>query len=1135
MSFKEIKELSLNNISRETLKLWKSNDVFNKSFNKKNAESFIFYEGPPSANGKPGIHHVMARTIKDIFCRYKTLKGYNVDRKAGWDTHGLPVELGVEKELGITKDDIGGKISIEDYNKECKKAVMKYTSEWESLTELMGFWIDMSDPYVTYTSKYMETIWWLLKQLHKQDLLYKGYTIQPYSPAAGSGLSSHELNQPGAYKNITDTSIVAQFECTEDGLSEILKPIYPFYFLAWTTTPWTLPSNTALTVGMQINYSFIRTYNQYTNKSITVVLAKDLINTIFSKNYKEVKSLKELEKFDGNSKDIPYLICKNLKGKDLIGLKYKQIWEQAPTPIDNPENAFRVIAGDFVTTDEGTGIVHTAPTFGMDDYRVALNSTPPVPALLCFDEKGNKVPLVDLKGKFVKNIGQLSGKFVKNEFYPEGKAPEKSVDVEIAIKLKEENLAFKVEKYSHSYPHCWRTDKPVLYYPMDSWFIKVSNYKEKMVELNKSINWNPKSTGEGRFGNWLAQANDWNLSRSRFWGVPIPIWVNHDGSEQKIIGSVEELIQEILLSVKQGIMTENPFKNFEIGNMSNDNYDKIDLHKDVIDKIILCSSNNEPMKRENDIIDVWFDSGSMPYAQLHYPFENKELIDNGKAFPADFIAEGVDQTRGWFYTLHVISTLIFDSISYKNVISNGLVLDKEGQKMSKRLGNTIDPFETLKTYGADSTRWYLIYNSNPWDNLKFNEEGLAEVNRKFFGTLHNVYSFFSLYANIDGFNYSEKKIQVKNRAEIDKWIISELNSLIAFVDDKYNKYDPTPAARAISDFVQEKLSNWYVRLSRRRFWKGEYNQDKISAYQTLFECILNVAKLSCPISPFYSDFLYKCLTESTKYERLESIHLSSFPEKIDSNIDRNLEDRINKIRNICSLALSIRKKEGIKVRQPLTKIFIPIRSKKEMTEIDNDREQILSEINVKNIEYLDNANSLLVKELKPNFKTLGPRFGNKLNKVVTEIGLVNAEKFNENKDLEIIVDEEKIILSKDDIEVHYKDIEGLSVASGNGVTVAVDLELNDKLIDEGIARELISRIQNIRKASGFEVTDKIEVKIKKDAKLVSPIKNNLNYILSEILATKLYFSDDFDKNDETIEFDGIKTVINLRKIEYDKD
>ena len=1130
MSFKEVKDFSLNNISLETIKLWKKNDVFNKSFNKKNADSFIFYEGPPSANGKPGIHHVMARTIKDIFCRYKTLKGYNVVRKAGWDTHGLPVELGVEKTLGITKDDIGNKISVKDYNSECKKAVMKYTSDWESLTELMGFWIDMSDPYVTYTPKYMETIWWLLKQFHDKNLLYKGYTVQPYSPAAGSGLSSHELNQPGAYKNISDTSIIAQFKCVEDGLSDELKSLFPFFFLAWTTTPWTLPSNTALTVGLNIRYSFIKTYNQYTNKPITVVLAKDLIKNIFSKNYIEVNSPNELQKFDGDSKKIPYLICQTIKGKDLTGLKYEQIWEESPAPVDNPENAFRVIAGDFVTTDGGTGIVHTAPTFGMDDYRVALNATPPVPALLCFDDKGNKVPLVDLHGKFVDKIGRLSAKFVKNEYYPDGKYPEKSVDVEIAIKLKEDNLAFRVEKYTHSYPHCWRTDKPVLYYPMESWFIKVSDYKEKMFDLNKSINWNPKSTGEGRFGNWLSQANDWNLSRSRFWGVPIPIWSNLDGSEQKIIGSVEELIKEITLSVENGIMKKNPFQNFEIGNMSDENYNKIDLHKDVIDKIILCSSKKEPMKRENDIIDVWFDSGSMPYAQLHYPFENKELIDSGEAFPADFIAEGVDQTRGWFYTLHVISTLIFDSIAYKNVISNGLILDKEGQKMSKRLGNAIDPFETLNTYGADSTRWYLMYNSNPWDNLKFNEKGLSEVHRKFFGTLHNVYSFFSLYANIDGFNYSEKKIDLKDRAEIDKWIISELNSLITFVDEKYNNYDPTPAARGISDFVQEKLSNWYVRLSRRRFWKGEYNHDKISAYQTLFECILDVAKLSCPISPFYSDFLYKCLTENTNYEKLESIHLSSFPSKTDSHIDVNLEKRINKIRNICSLALSIRKKEGIKVRQPLTKIIIPVRSKNEMNEIDNARGQILSEINVKNIEYLDNANSLLIKELKPNFKTLGPRFGNKLNKIVAEINQLDPEKVNDSEDVEIIVDNNKLILSKNDIEVNYKDIEGLSVASGNGVTVAINLELNDELIDEGIARELISRIQKIRKSSGFDVTDKIEVKIKNHPKLNAPINNNLNYILSEILATKLYFSDDFDNKDETVEFDGIKTIINLRKV-----
>ena len=778
MKFRESKNFSLTSISSEIQDFWSKNDIFSKSFNKKDSSSFVFYEGPPSANGKPGIHHVMARTIKDAFCRYKTLKGYNVERKAGWDTHGLPVELGVEKELGISKDDIGSKISVSEYNAACKKAVMKYTAEWESLTRQMGYWIDLSDPYVTYTPKYMETVWWLIKNISEKKLLYKGYTVQPYSPAAGTGLSSHELNQPGAYRDISDTSVIAQFKCLDDNLPVKLKNFYPFYFLAWTTTPWTLPSNTALTVGAKIEYSFVKTFNQYTKERITVLLAKNLIDKVFSKNFYKIDNENELDLFNQNDTKVPYFILESCKGVDLENLKYDRIWEEAPLPVDNPEHAFRVILGDFVTTEDGTGIVHTAPTFGADDYKAAKSAEPEVPPLQVLDEKGNKVPLVDLKGKFIDNIGLISGKYVKNEYYESDSIPDKSVDVEIAIKLKEQNLAFKVEKYSHSYPHCWRTDKPVLYYPMESWFIKISDLSERMFNLNKEINWKPKSTGEGRFGNWLKSANDWNLSRSRFWGVPLPIWSNEEGTEHKVIGSVEELINEINISIEKGLMKTNPYSKFKIGDMSDDNYDKVDLHKDFVDDIVLCSEKGLPMKREKDIIDVWFESGSMPYAQIHYPFENKDLIDTKSNFPADFIAEGVDQTRGWFYTLHAISTIVFDSISYKNVVSNGLVLDKSGQKMSKRLGNAIDPFEMINSFGIDAVRWYMVSNSNPWDNLKFDQEGVAEIKRKFFGTLQNIYSFFSLYANIDGFEHVENKIEINKRPEIDRWILSELNSLI---------------------------------------------------------------------------------------------------------------------------------------------------------------------------------------------------------------------------------------------------------------------------------------------------------------------------------------------------------------------
>ncbi len=1132
MGFRESKTFSLVSITSEIKDFWSKNNIFFKSYNKTTAPSYIFYEGPPSANGKPGIHHVMARTIKDAFCRYKTLKGFNVERKAGWDTHGLPVEIGVEKELGITKDDIGNKISVTKYNDACRRAVMKYTKDWESLTEQMGYWIDLSDPYLTYTPKYMETVWWLIKRIADKKLLYKGYTVQPYSPAAGSGLSSHELNQPGAYKEISDTSVIAQFKCMENNIPDKLQKFYPFYFLAWTTTPWTLPSNTALTVGAKIKYTFVKTFNQYTKKNITVLIADSLISKVFDKKFYSVKNEKELDSFKRTDVKIPFYLCDSCKGSELENINYERIWEESPLPIDNPKNAFRVILGDFVTTEEGTGIVHTAPTFGADDYKVAKSASPEIPPLQVVDSNGNKVPIVNLEGKFIDGIGLVSGKYVKNEYYKHDLVPEKSVDVEIAIRLKEKNRAFKVEKYSHSYPHCWRTDKPILYYPMESWFIKVSDLSERMFDLNKVINWKPNSTGEGRFGNWLKSANDWNLSRSRFWGVPLPIWSSEDNTEHKIIGSIEELYKEINISVKNGLMESNPYSTFKIGNMSNENYNNVDLHKHVVDKIILCSKNGLPLRREKDIIDVWFESGSMPYAQFHYPFENKDLIDKKLKFPADFIAEGVDQTRGWFYTLHAISTLIFDSISYKNVVSNGLVLDKNGQKMSKRLGNAIDPFTMLDNYGADAVRWYMISNSNPWDNLKFDENGVAEINRKFFGTLHNIYSFFSLYANIDGFTYSEEDLDIYKRSEIDRWIISELNSLIQKVDEYMDNYDLTPATREISYFVQEKLSNWYVRLSRRRFWKGEYNKDKISAYQTLYECLCKISKLISPIAPFYSDYIFQCLNIITAKEKSESVHLSKFPASLTNLIDKNLENKTNTIRNICSLALSIRKKEKIKVRQPLKKIIVPVKNESDRIDIEAAKSQILSEINVKAIEFLDDQNSLLIKELKPNFKMLGPKHGEKINKVAIKIKSLTKEEIKELEEqgtLDIIIENSKISISLDDIEVNYKDIEGVSVASNGKETIALDLSLNDDLIKEGIAREIVNRVQNIRKSKGLEVTDKIEINIKSSDKLNDALNSNLDYIMGETLAIKLYFSENL-KDGDIIEFDNIKTTITINKV-----
>ncbi len=1129
--FPEYKGLDLPEVANEILDFWQQNDIFDKSISERDgAQPFVFFEGPPSANGLPGIHHVMARAIKDIFCRYKTQKGYQVKRKAGWDTHGLPIELGVEKELGITKEDIGKKITVEEYNKACKKAVMRYTDIWNDLTQKIGYWVNMEDPYITYKSKYMESVWWLLSEIYKKGLLYKGYTIQPYSPKAGTGLSSHELNQPGTYQNVTDTTVVAQFKAKEDSLPSFLQEVKEnLYFLAWTTTPWTLPSNTALTVGPKIDYVIVKTYNQYTFEPINVVLAKNLVGKQFAGKFAKVETEEELNGYKEGDKKVPYFILKECKGIDLLGCRYEQLIDYTQ-PYNNPENAFRVITGDFVTTEDGTGIVHTAPTFGADDAMVAKQASPEVPPMLVKDENDNLVPLVDLQGKFTKHVGEFAGKYVKNEYYNDGEAPEKSVDVEIAIKLKIENKAFKVEKYVHSYPNCWRTDKPVLYYPLDSWFIKVTDFKDRMHELNLGINWKPKATGEGRFGNWLANANDWNLSRSRFWGIPLPIWRTEDGKEELIIGSVEELKTEISKAIKAGVLESDIFADFVIGDMSEENYDKIDLHKNVVDKITLVSASGKPMKRESDLIDVWFDSGSMPYAQWHYPFENKEKVEAGER-KADFIAEGVDQTRGWFYTLHAIGTMIFDDVAYKNVVSNGLVLDKNGQKMSKRLGNAVDPFETLKEFGPDATRWYMISNANPWDNLKFDAEGIAEVRRKFFGTLYNTYSFFTLYANIDNFTYGETDIPLEERPEIDRWILSELHSLIKNVDEYYNEYEPTKAARAISDFVQENLSNWFVRLSRRRFWKGDYQKDKISAYQTLYTCMLNVAKLGAPIAPFFMDRLYKDLTSNSANKTHESVHLAHFP-KYDSNfVDKALEHKMQKAQTVSSLVLSLRQKEKIKVRQPLQRIMIPVLNEAEKVEINDIAELIKNEVNVKEIELLDDASGILVKQIKPNFKTLGPRFGKDMKLIANKI-----QSFDQNSikileqtgqfDLEI--NEKIITLGIDDVEISSQDIEGWLVANSGALTVALDVTISPELKKEGIARELINRIQNIRKDSGLEVTDKIEIVFQENEAIQEAIATNEHYIKNETLTESIEFASDVINGTE-IAFDDIATQLVIKK------
>ncbi|MCF7559757.1 isoleucine--tRNA ligase [Sabulilitoribacter multivorans] len=1156
VKFPEYKGLDLPKVADDILNYWQEHNIFEKSVStREDSKPFVFFEGPPSANGLPGVHHVLARAIKDIFPRYKTMKGYQVKRKAGWDTHGLPIELGVEKELGITKEDIGKTISVEDYNAACRKAVMRYTDVWNDLTQKMGYWVDMDDPYITYEPKYMESVWWLLKQIYNKSLLYKGYTIQPYSPKAGTGLSSHELNQPGTYQDVTDTTVIAQFKIKRDdkSLSLFKNPFYGdkgsmgrdfvgsakvdvgnnVYFLAWTTTPWTLPSNTALTVGKNIEYLLVNTKNQYTGKEINVVLAKSLFGKYFdlpsNKEQIDVGSWAANELIS-KGKISNYSILGKFKGEELLDIKYEQLLDYA-LPNDNPENAFRVISGDFVTTEDGTGIVHTAPTFGADDALVAKQATPEVPPMLVKDENGNLVPLVDLQGKFRPEMGEHAGKYVKNEYYNDGEAPERSVDVEIAIKLKEENKAFKVEKYKHSYPNCWRTDKPILYYPLDSWFIKVTDVKDRMFELNETINWKPKATGTGRFGNWLANANDWNLSRSRYWGIPLPIWRTEDGKEEICIGSVEELKAEMHKAVSAGVLAKDIFEDFEVGNNSEENYAKIDLHKNIVDEIILVSPSGQKMFRESDLIDVWFDSGSMPYAQWHYPFENKEKIDKHESYPADFIAEGVDQTRGWFYTLHAIATMVFDSVAYKNVVSNGLVLDKNGQKMSKRLGNAVDPFETLSIYGADATRWYMISNANPWDNLKFDLEGVEEVKRKFFGTLYNTYSFFSLYTNLDKFSYTESDIPVAERPELDRWILSELHTLIKKVDEFYADYEPTKAARAISDFTQDYLSNWYVRLSRRRFWKGDYQEDKISAYQTLYTCMVTVAKLGAPIAPFFMDRLYLDLNAVTKKESFESVHLADFPVFDENLIDKSLERKMESAQTISSLVLSLRAKEKIKVRQPLQKIMIPVNNNQQKEEILAVSNLIKHEVNVKEIELLDDASGILVKQIKPNFKVLGPRFGKDMKaiaNVVINFTTEDINKIEQKGSLDVAINGKNVTLERSDVEITSQDIEGWLVANEGALTVALDVTITDELRKEGIARELINRIQNLRKDSGFEVTDRIDVTFQKDQHIISAVEANISYIKSETLTNNLEIKDNLEHGIE-IAFDDVNTKLFIQK------
>ena len=1122
MKYKEYKQLNLVDAANEIGKYWEEHKIFEESLEiRKGHKPFVFYEGPPSANGLPGIHHVMARTIKDLFCRYKTLKGYLVERKAGWDTHGLPVEIAVEKKLGITKVDIGKTISIADYNKECRQEVMRYKDLWDTLTREMGFWLDLSDPYITFNNKYIETVWYLLQQLHQKGLLYKGYTVQPYSPAAGTGLSSHELNLPGCYKMVKDNTVVGQFKLVTDqqtAVSNELDKLGDVFFLAWTTTPWTLPSNTALAVGKNITYSVVKTYNTYTNLPVTVILAKDLVNKYFP----EQNSALKLEEYEAGQKNIPFQIVGEYKGSELEGLRYEQLLPYAQ-PTDG--DAFKVVIGDFVTTEDGTGIVHLAPSFGADDFRTAK-------------QKGlGSLTLVDLQGKFTSEMGEFAGRYVKQE-YDANFDPKKdnNVDIDIIVKLKKENKAFKTEKYEHSYPHCWRTDKPILYYPLDSWFIKTTAYKDRMLELNKTINWQPEFTGMGRFANWLENLVDWNLSRSRFWGVPLPVWMSEDKSEMICIGSIKQLKEEIEKSVKAGIMTSDPISDFIPEDFSKDNYLKLDLHKPFVDDIMLVSPSGKKMLRESDLIDVWFDSGAMPYAQFHYPFENKEVFE--KNFPADFIAEGVDQTRGWFYTLHAIATMLFDSVAYKNCVSNGLVLDKKGDKMSKRLGNAVDSVAIIEKFGPDATRWYMMTNSQPWDNLKFDENDIVEVQRKFFGTLYNVYAFFALYANIDGFEYKVEEIPVEKRPEIDRWIISELHSLIKKVDEYYADYEPTKAGRAIEEFVDEFLSNWYVRLCRRRFWKGSYNEDKISAYQTLYQCLEAVVKMSSPIAPFFMDRLFLDLNNITKKNTAHSVHLTDFPVYNEKYIDKSLEERMELAQKLSSMVLSLRKKNKLRVRQPLKRILIPVLDEHFKVQVESVKDLILSEVNVKDIEFREvGSDEIIVKKIKPDFKKLGPKYGKLMKQVASAITQFNQSDISEierSGKYMIDIEGEMIEILLTDVEITSEDIPGWTVQNAGNLTVALDMTLTGELIEEGIARELVNRIQNLRKDNNFDVTDKIKVQIESNEKINEAVKNNFNYICSEILARSLVIVDSLEintNNKALIELDeNLKTFISIEKI-----
>ena len=1114
--YREFKQLNLPEIDSEILKFWEENKVFQASVDSKPADNtFVFYEGPPSANGMPGIHHVMARTVKDIFCRYQTMKGKRVERKGGWDTHGLPIELSVEKELGITKEDIGVKISVDEYNAKCREVVMRYKDVWDNITKKMGYWVDLNNPYITFKNEYIESVWWLLGQLYSKGLLYKGYTIQPYSPAAGTGLSTHELNQPGAYRDVTDTTVVAQFKTIASTLPAALTGFGDVHILAWTTTPWTLPSNTALTVGPKIEYSLVKTFNQYTFELVNVLLASNLVDKAFAGKFIKAEDDTLFDDFKEGNK-VPYQTIATIQGSDLLGIRYEQLLPYS-LPYQNPENAFRVISGNFVTTEDGTGVVHTAPTFGADDARVAKEANPEVPPMLVLDEAGNPVPLVDLQGRFRHGLGDLSGKYVKNEYYADGTAPDKSVDVEIAIRLKEENKAFKVEKYVHIYPHCWRTDKPVLYYPMDSWFIKASSVKERMSELNQTINWKPASTGEGRFGKWLENLQDWNLSRSRYWGIPLPIWRTEDASEEIFISSIENLRDEITKANKAlGLSQEVPK----------------DLHRPYIDHVILVSSKGEAMKRELDLIDVWFDSGSMPYAQWHYPFENKEKIDNLISYPADFIAEGVDQTRGWFYTLHAISTMIFDKVAYKNVVSNGLVLDKNGVKMSKRLGNVVDPFETINKHGADATRWYMIGNAPPWDNLKFDIEGVEEVKRKFFGTLYNTYSFFALYANIDGFKYQEKEIPLAERPEIDRWIISLLNSLIKEVDKDFADYEPTNAVRKIQMFVDDHLSNWYVRLCRRRFWKGEYTHDKIAAYQTLFECLIHLSKLMAPVAPFFGDWLFRNLNQVAEVATATSVHLDDFPTSNDSKIDSDLEQRMEYAQRISSLVLSLRKKENIRVRQPLHKILIPALSEDFKNKVEMIEDLVKAEVNIKEIELLADTTGIISKKAKPNFKTLGKRLGGAMktaSQVIAGLSQDEIADIEKTGSFVLVAGDEKFDLTLEDFEIISEDIPGWQVANDKEITVALDITITEELLAEGMARELVNRIQNIRKSSDFEVTDRIVVSLQDHPSIRPAIAGYSDYIVSEVLADKLILSPDLNVGESIDLTDDLALMIDVSK------